>query len=853
MPRTRSRRTRSRPRRLRLESLESRRLLAAVPLGATVFDTGEFMLGSVGVVPVFFDSDGTLDPKTQTWTPGEIEATLETITEGVNWWSETLDTLGSVHTLEFVVDDTFATNPFVTRYEPIDRISNDFQLYAGAFLTAEGYGDAPTFEAAVHRFNHDQRLRLGTDWAFSIFVVDSSDAENNQFAPGGSFQNAFAFPGGLFFVMPSTRPASTVAHETGHIFWARDEYPGGGSWTDRRGYYDAQNLNAWDNPTPGFVQEDSIMRAGVPLQRAYQDNFSPASTLAMIGWRDSSGNGVFDVADVPLSLQASGHFDAESGTYHLRGTAMAVPWVNQNSSGPQSDITLNRIGRLEYSIDDGPWIVAATPGKQVAEFDLEVAISEPFSDIRWRVVDDRIGVTSPVLAGSSVTPAVSAASVTGFAFLDVDGDGQRVATEPLLVGATARIRQQDGTLLPAGRVVSGEMPTGEVEGPVDGITLSAEGLMLDGRVGVFPSFAVGPDPVFQAYDVQRHDWTAAWSDRHRLVATLEQPTGEVAVEFAAHGGTGYGRVEAYDAAGNFIARATSAAIPGGETATVTVQDPSGRIAEVRLFGHAGTRVAVREIRYGIDDVRVSDASGTWSFPHLADGTYRLELQTRWAIHEFDEPTVTVDVVGGEATLVMASASRVDSPRHHAASPHDVNGDGVVSALDALLIINDLSRNESRMLEYHERTGPAIDVNNDGSVTALDALLVINWLSRQGWSAAEGEGEAGGVGEAGTSVDGEMTGVVAGLVAGQTGKGVASVAATDGVMAEWQSVSSSPLSSSPLSSSTPFAGQSPPADPPAWGNARIDDVDPSEDIEETEEPFGWYLDARPIGMSPNRGL
>lgn len=844
MTRNRSRQTPSRPRRLRLESLETRRLLSAEPLGATVFDTGEFMLGTVGVVPVFFDSDGTLDPKTQDWSPGEIEATLEKITEGVNWWSETLDTLGSVHTLEFVVDDTYAANPFATRYEPIDRISNDFQLYAGDFLTAEGYGDAPSFEAAVHRFNHDQRLRLGTDWAFSIFVVDSSDAENNQFAPGGSFQNAFAFPGGLFFVMPSTRPASTVAHETGHIFWARDEYPGGGSWTDRRGYYDAQNLNAWDNPAPGFVQEDSIMRAGVPLQRAYEDRFTAASTLAMIGWRDSSGNGIFDVADVPLSLQGSGHFDADSETYHFRGVAMAVPRVNQNSSGPQSDITLNRVGRLEYSLDDGPWVVAATPETQFAEFDLELTISEPFSDIRWRVIDDRIGVTSPVLEGSAVTPAVSAAAVTGFAFLDVDGDGQRVATEPLLVGATARIRQPDGTPLPAGRAGAAEMPAGEVAGPVEGITLSADGLTLDGRVGVFPSFAVGPDPVFHAFDAQRNDWTAAWSDRHRLIATLEQPTGEVAVGFAAHGGTGYGRVEAYDAAGNFIARSTSAAIPAGDTATVTVQDPAGQIAEVRIFGHAGTRVAVREIRYGIDDVRISDASGTWSFPQLADGTYQLELQPRWAIHEFDEPSVTVDVVGGQATRVMASASRVDSPRHHAASPHDVNGDGTVTALDALLIINDLSRNESRMLEYHERTGPSIDVNNDGAVTALDALLVINWLSRQGWSSAEGEGEAGESVEPGLpAVEPGLTGVAGGL----RGSGGSSVAATDDVMADWQSLSATPLASSP-----PLASRTPPPDRYAGGNDRKADVDPSGELDDTEEPFGWYLDAGRIAASPDWG-
>ena len=32
-------------------------------------------------------------------------------------------------------------------------------------------------------------------------------------------------------IVPAGRPASTFAHEIGHMFWARDEYPGGGSYS----------------------------------------------------------------------------------------------------------------------------------------------------------------------------------------------------------------------------------------------------------------------------------------------------------------------------------------------------------------------------------------------------------------------------------------------------------------------------------------------------------------------------------------------------------------------------------------------------------------------------------------------
>ena len=68
---------------------------------------------------------------------------------------------------------------------------------------------------------------------------------------------------------------------------------------------------------------------------------------------------------------------------------------------------------------------------------------------------------------------------------------------------------------------------------------------------------------------------------------------------------------------------------------------------------------------------------------------------------------------------------------------DVNGDGQVSALDALIIINDLSRSGDRELVAGIDDGiPDVDVNFDGRVSALDALHVINDLSRQSNGEAE---------------------------------------------------------------------------------------------------------------------
>ncbi len=69
----------------------------------------------------------------------------------------------------------------------------------------------------------------------------------------------------------------------------------------------------------------------------------------------------------------------------------------------------------------------------------------------------------------------------------------------------------------------------------------------------------------------------------------------------------------------------------------------------------------------------------------------------------------------------------DLAMHNAESPADVNGDGKVSALDALAVVNYLGRQHKAEGEPVESTS-MVDVDNSGTVTALDALRVINHLA-----------------------------------------------------------------------------------------------------------------------------
>ena len=84
---------------------------------------------------------------------------------------------------------------------------------------------------------------------------------------------------------------------------------------------------------------------------------------------------------------------------------------------------------------------------------------------------------------------------------------------------------------------------------------------------------------------------------------------------------------------------------------------------------------------------------------------------------------------------------VPSFYQNALNRFDVNQDGFVSPVDALVIINDIQRRGMRFLSQTEFVPPPyIDVDGSGSVEAIDVLQIINYLSRQ-TRGLSGEGEA----------------------------------------------------------------------------------------------------------------
>lgn len=116
------------------------------------------------------------------------------------------------------------------------------------------------------------------------------------------------------------------------------------------------------------------------------------------------------------------------------------------------------------------------------------------------------------------------------------------------------------------------------------------------------------------------------------------------------------------------------------------------------------------------------------------------------LFNLDDPVDVSDIRYDKVTITVGGGGPVAAPLlQNLALPQDVNNDGSVSPIDALLIINMMSRLGSVSGEGEQGSAPAapsmfVDVNGDSRLSALDALQVINYLARQSSSRTSGEGE-----------------------------------------------------------------------------------------------------------------
>lgn len=780
--------TRDRARRSFLERLEDRNLLTGMPYGALPDDTGEYMLGDVYVNVVLMESDSSMAPfdvSTENWTASEIASVKANIAAGLKWWEDTLDAIPNVRDglLKFTVDWTHADSPVHTGYEPINRTSQEFGNWVYDFLGSVGFTQTGNFLTDLRAYNNAQRLAHNSNWSYTIFVVDDShdlttDFNDNpndsipdydgtgKFAAGSAFSRSFAYAGGNAFVMPADRPASIVAHETGHIFWAMDEYDTSGTaYLQRRGYYNTQNSNSSSNPAPGFVQANSIMASGSLVDAAYAAHTSSVSSLETIGWKDSDGNGIFDVLDVKFALTGTGQYNSDTSTFKFVGNSKVRTLTDQNSSGLKDDITINQIDRAEYSIDGGAWTtIGPFYHKYSTDLNLDIPVSPGASVLKIRTVDDRTGVTSVEyvanLGSSNPTPTRPQSSpqpgISGYVFNDSDGSGTWDTLENGLAGWIVRLVNASGNPVNLVKSVEPDDYTygallNNVAAP-EAVLSATGGDVADANVYARNSSSAPPaGKVFVNSAISVGQIVDTWTASRQLRIDFASGVSGLEIKAISSGSPSVGRMEIYSSSGVLLGRYTTSVLTSGQSEVMKLVRSGADIAYAIVGGHAGTSVVLDTLKWGATSSTVTDQFGYYDLAELPAGLYRVATVLKpnfqqtfpfSSYHLIDMP----DAMAGASQLNFGYLPLLGAWRNPG-NPLDVNNDGFVSAIDALSGINYINSHDTTIpLPLTRPAGERYyDVNNDGYVSAIDVLQVINELNRPTTPSLAGEGFAGSTG------------------------------------------------------------------------------------------------------------
>jgi hypothetical protein len=758
-----------------LEPLEARCLMAAVPLGAAPTDTAEYMLGDVTVKVVFLESAAGNPQNNENWDATSIARVKGTIERGLQWWEDTLHQYYPSAYLDFHVDFSQADNPFTVAYEPIKRTSDQTGDFVNEFLTSKGY--ATGGPDAIYPYNNQLRIDTQSNWAFTIFVVNSeqdaaASGGSGSFAFGGAFSQSFAYPGGRYVVTLSDRPDYIIAHEAGHMFYALDEYTAGDPYSAVRGYYNQQNTNGKNGAPSGFQQQDSVMSSGFPQQTSFVQHVLPTSTRANIGWRDSDSDGLIDIVDVNHTLTGYGYRDALSGNYRFVGQSQVRALPNLNSVGNKNDIAINRIHVAEYSLDNGAsWQVAANYDTYSADLDLTIPLAGA-AQIKIRTRDTTTGVASDVFtAPTDRMSSTTQPGINGVVFNDSNSNGIWDAGESTLAGRSIYLVNQ------AGQAVSGPIlldpstyaANADISNAIGQVTLQNwVGGASSGSIVARDNTANGTTVRTFGSRVTTQSGTtfsSFFTGSKQLRMAFNTPVREISLDaISLLSGTSYGRLDAYDANGVLLARYTTGPLGLGETETMTVGSSTTDIAYALAYGHSRTNIVLDRLTIGAAVSTTTDAHGAFSLPNLAAGTYFVQsvAPTDWAATTPATGRQQVTVTSGQTVTNANFGQHLTTLRwHNSANPFDVNNDQDVTPLDALLVINYLNAVGPRDLtDPPSGEGPPrfIDINGDGSLSPLDALQVIIYLNSGGGSGEaylsnSGTGDAGGAAVAG---QGELT-------------------------------------------------------------------------------------------------
>lgn len=340
----------------------------------SAIQTSEFMAGTAVYSVVFVESSGgsgncsPADPQTENWSAIRQQEVLTEINDGLTgFWARRSNS----PPVSFFLDNWGSR---ATSCEPINRPSSDQGKWIADVLTGMGYPTAPTwpdYMIAARSFANARRAAFGTDWAFTIFVVDSLNDPNGAFS---DYRVAYAYLNGPFLVMTYDNGDTygiglmdrVTAHETGHIFGAGDEYAGGCSTSETLGYLNEPNTSCNSGGNTGDI---SIMGEVSEVQSPVVDVSDSARKA--VGWRNPApgepgpggGRTVVDVvrsSDAFINVYSPDPTADATPSYSGTGTQYPFPAGGTNTNGIQhSPTAIGKVEKAQWSVDGGGYFDAS--------------------------------------------------------------------------------------------------------------------------------------------------------------------------------------------------------------------------------------------------------------------------------------------------------------------------------------------------------------------------------------------------------------------------------------------------------------------------------------------------------------
>jgi hypothetical protein len=300
--------------------------LLSVGPGAKVMGNSDTMTGTATVCLFFVESNGSIDPDQYTWTSTDETGVYNQIVNGLVFWSNQAVWYGK--SITFNVVSHYHTDPACQQgYEPTKYPSSQDSKWINAIMGNLGYTSGSKI-SRVTAFDTWLWSNYGTDWAYSAFIAYNPSPAPSTFTDG---YFAYSYVGGPYTQLlfrndgwGTSNFGLVFTHETGHMFYASDEYyqPGYGGCTGTGLWHNNIDNGNCENGNPASV--DCMMKGNSYSLCAW--------TPGHIGW--TSQVYLTTVATNPSGLRFNVS-NAESSSYTAPQTfgwgLQSTPTVGVNS------------------------------------------------------------------------------------------------------------------------------------------------------------------------------------------------------------------------------------------------------------------------------------------------------------------------------------------------------------------------------------------------------------------------------------------------------------------------------------------------------------------------------------------